>query len=109
MCPANATSIDGATPQIRFGEWPGKEIDVVNDLHLLTAKTSLYLINMSEKDFIRKKNKWLPKLKAWFDENRRAHAERTAHARHPPRITATDRAHTEPALLAPRSHPDSDR
>ena len=56
--------------QIRFGEWPGKEIDVVNDLNLLTAKASLYLINMSEKDFIRKKNKWLPKLKAWFDENR---------------------------------------
>jgi len=59
-----------AGKQIRFGEWPGKEIDVVNDLHMLTAKTSLYLINMSEKDFIRKKNKWLPKLKAWLDENR---------------------------------------
>lgn len=39
--------------QIRFGEWPGKEIDVVNDLHLLTAKASIYLVNMSEKDFIR--------------------------------------------------------
>jgi len=25
---------------------------------------------MSEKDYIRKKNKWLPKLKAWFDEHR---------------------------------------
>lgn len=59
-----------AGKQIRFGEWPGKEIDVVNDLNLLTAKASMYLINMSEKDFIRKKNKWLPKLKTWFDENR---------------------------------------
>ena len=42
----------------------------INELHLLTAKPALYLVNMSEKDFIRKKNKWLPKLKAWFDENR---------------------------------------
>jgi len=56
--------------QVRFGDWPGKELDVLNDLHLLTAKTSLYLVNMSEKDYIRKKNKWLPKLKAWFDEHR---------------------------------------
>ena len=24
---------------------------------------------MSEKDYVRKKNKWLPKLKAWIDEN----------------------------------------
>ena len=40
--------------QVRFGEWPNKELDVVNDLNLLTAKTSLYLINMSEKDYIRR-------------------------------------------------------
>ena len=33
-----------------------------DDLNLLTAKASIYLINMSEKDFIRKKNKWLPKI-----------------------------------------------
>jgi obg-like ATPase 1 len=24
---------------------------------------------LSEKDYIRKKNKWLPKIKAWIDEN----------------------------------------
>ena len=58
--------------QARFGEWSGKDIDYLNDCNLLTSKVSAYLINMSEKDYIRKKNKWLPKLKAWFDENRRA-------------------------------------
>jgi obg-like ATPase 1 len=26
-------------------------------------------VNLSERDFIRKKNKWLPKIKAWIDEN----------------------------------------
>lgn len=41
---------------MRFGDWPGKELDVLNDLHLLTAKTSLYLVNMSEKDYIRSVN-----------------------------------------------------
>jgi len=28
-----------------------------------------YLVNLSEKDYIRKKNKWLPKIKAWIDQN----------------------------------------
>ena len=56
--------------EARFGEWSTKEIEVLNDLNLLTAKTALHLVNMSEKDFIRKKNKWLPKLKQWIDENR---------------------------------------
>merc|ERR1712216_883487 len=56
--------------EARFGEWGPKEIDVLNDLNLLTAKTAMHLVNMSEKDFIRKKNKFLPKLKAWVDEHR---------------------------------------
>lgn len=34
------------------------QIDVVNSLQLLTAKPVIYLVNLSEKDFIRKKNKW---------------------------------------------------
>ncbi|KAF5359262.1 hypothetical protein D9756_003230 [Leucocoprinus leucothites] len=44
-------------------------IDVVNSLQLLTAKPVTYLVNLSEKDYLRKKNKWLPKIKAWIDEN----------------------------------------
>jgi len=56
--------------EARFGEWSPKEIDVLNDLCLLTSKTAMHLVNMSEKDFIRKKNKFLPKLKAWVDEHR---------------------------------------
>jgi obg-like ATPase 1 len=65
------------------------QIDVVNSLSLLTAKPVTYLVNLSEKDYVRKKNKWcdclqscihcsrrvfifparLPKIKAWIDEN----------------------------------------
>ena len=29
----------------------------------------IYLVNLSEKDFIRKKNKWLIKIKEWIDKN----------------------------------------
>jgi ribosome-binding ATPase YchF (GTP1/OBG family) len=34
------------------------QVDVVNGLQLLTAKPVIYLVNLSEKDYIRKKNKW---------------------------------------------------
>ncbi|GAA6050821.1 hypothetical protein JCM3770_001663 [Rhodotorula araucariae] len=54
---------------VRKGTWTNKEIDVINDLMLLTAKPVTYLVNLSERDYIRKKNKWLPKIKAWIDEN----------------------------------------
>lgn len=54
---------------IRKAEWNNKEIDVVNGLQLLTAKPVTYLVNLSERDYIRKKNKWLPKIKAWIDEH----------------------------------------
>ncbi|KAF9452332.1 hypothetical protein P691DRAFT_795038 [Macrolepiota fuliginosa MF-IS2] len=54
---------------VRKADWSNKEIDVVNSLQLLTAKPVTYLVNLSEKDYIRKKNKWLAKIKAWIDEN----------------------------------------
>ncbi|PVV02956.1 hypothetical protein BB560_002574, partial [Smittium megazygosporum] len=54
---------------VRKGEWSNKEIEVINRHHLITAKPVIYLANVSEKDYIRKKNKYLPKIKAWIDEN----------------------------------------
>ncbi|CAG8619641.1 8151_t:CDS:10, partial [Gigaspora margarita] len=54
---------------VRKGEWNNKEVAVINTLQLLTAKSVIYLVNLSEKDYIRKKNKWLAKIKAWIDEN----------------------------------------
>lgn len=46
-----------------------EKVIVINELQLLTAKPVIYLINLSEKDFIRQKNKNLPKIKAWIDEH----------------------------------------
>lgn len=34
------------------------QIDTINELQLLTAKPVIYLVNLSERDYIRKKNKW---------------------------------------------------
>jgi len=49
-------------------KWGYKEIDVLNDCQLLTAKPAMYLVNMTEKDFLRQKNKWLAKVKQYVDE-----------------------------------------
>lgn len=54
---------------IRKVDWASKEIEIINGLQMLTAKNVIYLVNLSERDYIRKKNKWLPKIKAWVDEN----------------------------------------
>jgi len=41
---------------VRVGEWNGAEVDI-------------YLINLSSEDFLRKKNKWLVKIKEWITAN----------------------------------------
>lgn len=45
------------------------EIEKINELIPLaiTLKPVIYLINLSIKDYVRKKNKWLAKMKAWID------------------------------------------
>jgi len=55
--------------QIRFGDWNQADIEILNKHLFITAKSMLYLVNLSEKDYIRKKNKWLPKIKEYVDKN----------------------------------------
>ncbi|XP_023343658.1 obg-like ATPase 1 [Eurytemora carolleeae] len=54
---------------IRFGTWSAADIEVLNKYLFITSKPMLYLVNLSEKDYIRKKNKWLPKIKEYVDKN----------------------------------------
>jgi len=54
---------------IRFGDWKPAEIEYVNILQCLTAKPTVFLVNMSETDYVNKKNKWLAKIKQWVDAN----------------------------------------
>ena len=54
---------------VRSGTWTAAEVEFINTLYLLTAKPVVYLCNLSIKDFSRKKNKWLAKIKQWIDAN----------------------------------------
>ena len=54
---------------VRYNDWNEKEIEVLNKHLLITSKPVVYLLNMSETDYIKRKNKWLPKIKQWVDEN----------------------------------------
>ncbi|CAH3019812.1 unnamed protein product [Porites evermanni] len=62
-------SVSEDKKHVRFGTWDAKEIEVLNKHLLLTSKPVIYLVNLSEKDYVRKKNKWLAKIKEWVDTN----------------------------------------
>eukprot|EP00898_Chlorokybus_atmophyticus_P009089 jgi/Chlat1/9181/Chrsp97S08457 len=54
---------------VRAGDWKAAEIEVINTVQLITSKPVIYLINLSEPDYKRKKNKWLAKIAGWIQEN----------------------------------------
>ncbi|XP_022905318.1 obg-like ATPase 1 [Onthophagus taurus] len=54
---------------IRFADWHTNDIDFLNKYLFLTSKPVIYLVNLAEKDYIKKKNKWLVKIKEWVDKN----------------------------------------
>ncbi|KAK9151041.1 hypothetical protein Syun_009350 [Stephania yunnanensis] len=54
---------------VRLGDWKAAYVEILNTLQLLTAKPVVYLVNMNEKDYQRKKNKFLPKIHAWVQEH----------------------------------------
>ncbi|KJP87862.1 GTP-binding protein YchF [Plasmodium fragile] len=53
---------------IKDGNWKSSEVEVINEFNFLTAKPVVYLVNMSETDFIRQKNKHLAKIYNWVQE-----------------------------------------
>lgn len=55
--------------RVANGNWSTKEVEIINTMFLLTAKPAIYLINLSERDYMRKKNKHLVGIKQWIDEN----------------------------------------
>lgn len=58
-----------AGTEIRKATWTTKEIDFLNTMGFLTAKPVVFLVNLSEKDYKRKKNKWLLKIHEWIQKN----------------------------------------
>uniref|UniRef100_A0A8C0ZW58 Obg-like ATPase 1 n=1 Tax=Castor canadensis TaxID=51338 RepID=A0A8C0ZW58_CASCN len=68
MCKVKSWVIDQKKPVRFYHDWNDKEIEVLNKYLFLTSKPMVYLVNLSEKDYIRKKNKWLIKIKEWVDK-----------------------------------------
>ncbi|KAG1259575.1 hypothetical protein G6F68_008015 [Rhizopus microsporus] len=55
---------------VRKGEWTVPEVNVINTLHLLTAKPMIYLCNVSEEEYIANEGyKWLPEINNWVEHN----------------------------------------
>lgn len=54
---------------IRHADWNLKETAFLNQTQFISAKPVVYLVNMSEKDFLRKKNKHLPKVMEYVKAN----------------------------------------
>jgi len=56
---------------IRSGDFSTPEIDMIKTKlgSLITTKPMIYIVNLTKKDFIRKKNKWLVKIHTWIKEH----------------------------------------
>ncbi|XP_035859776.1 obg-like ATPase 1 isoform X2 [Sander lucioperca] len=69
MCKIKSWVMDKKKHVRYYHDWNDKEIEVLNKYLFLTSKPMIYLVNLSEKDYIRKKNKWLVKIKEWVDSH----------------------------------------
>mmetsp|Transcript_4155 Transcript_4155/g.8045 ORF Transcript_4155/g.8045 Transcript_4155/m.8045 type:complete len:426 (-) Transcript_4155:106-1383(-) len=62
---SKVTALLDSTKPVQTGDFTGAEVSIIKGWNLITTKPQLYIINMSKKDFIRKGNKFLPKIKEW--------------------------------------------
>ncbi|XP_046902937.1 obg-like ATPase 1 [Hypomesus transpacificus] len=69
MCKIKTWVLDEKKHVRYYPDWNDKEIEVLNKYLFLTSKPMIYLVNLTEKDYIRRKNKWLVKIKDWVDSH----------------------------------------
>jgi len=60
--------VESNTP-IQTGEFKDSEVDIIRDWGCITTKPQIYVVNLSQKNFIRKGNKWLQKIVDWVAEH----------------------------------------
>ncbi|KAJ3022972.1 hypothetical protein HKX48_004730 [Thoreauomyces humboldtii] len=58
-----------AGKEARYGTWTAEEIEVLNGLHLLTAKPVVYLCNIAEQEYVLNTCIWRAKLQSHIDEH----------------------------------------
>jgi GTP-binding protein YchF len=61
--------IESNTPVQTCEDFSMGEVDCIRDFGLITTKPQIYVVNMSKKNFLRKGNKWLPKIKEWVESH----------------------------------------
>ena len=54
---------------VRNGEWEIKDVEILNRVLFLTAKNTVYMVNLSSEDYIRKTNKWMGEIEAWVQSH----------------------------------------
>jgi obg-like ATPase 1 len=55
---------------VRDGSWTPAEISLINEkIHLITTKPTIYLVNLTMKDYLRQKCKYLPLIAKWVTEH----------------------------------------
>lgn len=55
---------------VRDGSWTPAEIALINEkIQLITTKPTIYLVNLTMKDYIRQKCKYLPLIAKWVTEH----------------------------------------
>lgn len=64
-----ATKLVESNSPIQTGEFKDSEVEIIRDWGCITTKPQIYVINLSQRNFIRKGNKWLPKIVEWVKEH----------------------------------------
>lgn len=59
--------IESNTPVQTREDFSMGEVDVIREFGLITTKPQIYVVNMSKRNFLRKGDKWLPKIKEWVN------------------------------------------
>lgn len=55
---------------VRDGTWTPAEIALINEkIQLITTKPAIYLVNLTMKDYLRQKCKYLPAIAKWVTEH----------------------------------------
>ena len=54
---------------VQTGEFKDSEVELIRDWGLITTKPQVYIINLSQKNFIRKGSKWLTKIREWINSH----------------------------------------
>mmetsp|Transcript_64636 Transcript_64636/g.185870 ORF Transcript_64636/g.185870 Transcript_64636/m.185870 type:complete len:428 (-) Transcript_64636:37-1320(-) len=60
--------LESNTP-IQTGEFSAAEVDVIKEWGMITTKPQIYVVNLSQKNFIRKGSKYLPRINEWVKEH----------------------------------------